>query len=195
MTADRQPSMFDDGAYPARLYDGTPPHERAATSHAAAVAILPSQGTLRRRVFELICAAEPRGLTDEQGIAISGMAANTWRPRRVELVQLGLIRHEGERRTSSGRMAQIWRACVVSANGDRRAATRRQIITHEAVQLVHKDPNVILGFEAGVRVLAVGRFADDDIDISCVHRADDVIGAAACARALRKIERDERGHT
>jgi hypothetical protein len=37
------------------------------------------------------------------------MNASTVRPRRIELARRGLIVEAGTRRTSSGRMAVIWR--------------------------------------------------------------------------------------
>lgn len=60
-------------------------------------------------------------------------------------------------------------------------------VPREAQQLVQEDPNVILGWERGIRVLAVGYFAEDDTDVHCVHKADDTVGARRCAEALREV--------
>jgi hypothetical protein len=49
------------------------------------------------------------GATDEEGLFASGFNVNTYRPRRVELVGLGLVRDSGERRlTQSRRRAIVW---------------------------------------------------------------------------------------
>lgn len=91
------------------LYDGTPPHEAASTSVAAAVAIEPNVNKLQRVVLEVITEMGSIGLTDEEGIDLTGLAANTWRPRRRELELLGLIRFTDEERlTRSGRRAKVW---------------------------------------------------------------------------------------
>lgn len=85
-----------------------PPTKRqSATSRAAADAIAPSAETLRQRVYEFIQASH--GATDEQISIGLGMNPSTARPRRVELVQRGLVVDSGERLlTASGRRAAVW---------------------------------------------------------------------------------------
>lgn len=94
--------------YPRELYQGSPPSEPVSTSEAAAASVKISANTMRARVLECIRKATVFGLTDEEGIDLTGMAANTWRPRRRELVLLGEIQTVGERRTRSGRLAKVW---------------------------------------------------------------------------------------
>lgn len=87
-----QPSLFD-----------APPRQRhSATSCAAAEAITPHLSRLQQRVLEFIRERGP--LTDNEGIAWSGIGASTYRPRRIELVRKGLVVACGERDGS-----QTWR--------------------------------------------------------------------------------------
>jgi DNA-binding IclR family transcriptional regulator len=66
----------------------------------------PKAGTLRAKVLEEI----KRGpKTDEQLIDALEMNPSTLRPRRVELVNLGLIEPDGTALTKSGRKALLWR--------------------------------------------------------------------------------------
>jgi DNA-binding IclR family transcriptional regulator len=80
------------------------------TSHAAAERILDAQPNLRRRVFNYIQSQQEWGATDEEVQRALGMNPSTERPRRVELVELGLVADSGSRRrTESGRAAVVWR--------------------------------------------------------------------------------------
>jgi hypothetical protein len=40
------------------------------------------------------------------------MAANTWRPRRIELLEAGLITRTGVRPGKSGRLMSVWSAAA-----------------------------------------------------------------------------------
>ena len=81
----------------------------SSTSEAAACAIKPTAGTLREVVLAVIRHAGLDGITDEEGIALTGMNASTYRPRRIECHEKGLIIDYGERRrTASGRSAVVW---------------------------------------------------------------------------------------
>ena len=78
------------------------------TSRLAALDVLPRTGTQRRRVYDYILRSG--GATDfeiQNGLGISG---NTERPRRVELVDGGLVADYGRRRREAGRLAIIWTA-------------------------------------------------------------------------------------
>jgi len=63
---------------------------------------------MQRRVLELL-RENPHGLTDEEQQAALAMNPSTQRPRRVELVRRGFVVEDGARKTSSGRMAAVWR--------------------------------------------------------------------------------------
>lgn len=90
----------------------TAPHSGSLTSHAAAVAIEPHLGPLEARVMTYLEAMGQFGATDEQMQEWLMMSANTQRPRRVALWRKGLIEPKGERRTRSGRRAQVWVAVL-----------------------------------------------------------------------------------
>ena len=88
----------------------TAPYARhSATSKAAAKAIAPVAGTQRALVLsEIKCMCE-YGRTDGELQAICGLAGDTVRPRRGELLKAGLIRDSGKtRKTASGRDAVVW---------------------------------------------------------------------------------------
>jgi len=82
--------------------------DHPATAHEAAAAILPRSGTLRRRVFDHIAAAGELGATDAEIQRELDMPGNTQRPRRVELIEAGLIIDSGRRRTEHGRRMIVW---------------------------------------------------------------------------------------
>lgn len=78
------------------------------TSLFAAASISMSKGIQRGQIMAALMEC-PNGLTDEQIQANLGISGNTSRPRRGELVKLGLVRDSGRRgKTSSGRNAIIW---------------------------------------------------------------------------------------
>lgn len=86
--------------------DVPPLFQRHSNTSAAAAASLTNAATLRERVYTAI--VDRRGLTDEEGIAITGIASSTYRPRRVELMNAGRIKAGGTRKTASGRTATVW---------------------------------------------------------------------------------------
>jgi len=79
------------------------------TAHAAATRAAPGSGKKRQQVYAAIRHGGPGGRTDEQIQIELGMNPSTQRPRRVELVEKGLVADSGQRRkTTSGRMAIVW---------------------------------------------------------------------------------------
>jgi hypothetical protein len=79
----------------------------SATSAAAADSLRPATlNAMQRRVYEFLAW---RPSTDEEIATELAMNPSTVRPRRIELAKRGLIVEAGTRRTSSGRMATIWR--------------------------------------------------------------------------------------
>lgn len=84
-----------------------PPSVPRATSEEAAERIAPRTNTLRARVYEFIKA---RGrATDEDIVKGLGLNPSTARPRRVELVEAGLVRDSGQvALTESRRRAVLW---------------------------------------------------------------------------------------
>jgi DNA-binding IclR family transcriptional regulator len=91
------------------LFAQRAPSNGTITSAAAADSLSPATlNAMQRRVLELL-AATPEGLTDEEMQRRLRMNPSTQRPRRGELLRRGLIEQAGTRRTTSGRMATIWR--------------------------------------------------------------------------------------
>lgn len=82
-------------------------------SIAAADEIAPSAASLRGQVYALLRAKGP--LTDEEIQELLHLGGSTERPRRVELVEMGLVIRDGVGTTRSGRSAAKWRAIIPEA--------------------------------------------------------------------------------
>lgn len=81
------------------------------TSKAAAREMRPKAKSIRQDVWFCIYRAGMLGRTDEEIQAELNISPNTSRPRRVELVHMGMVVDSGVRRkTSSGSKATVWRA-------------------------------------------------------------------------------------
>jgi hypothetical protein len=84
------------------------------TSRDAAKSIEPEAASLRGKVFKVLSVLRMytfNGLTDEEIQGFLDMNPSTERPRRIELVRLGLVEDSGQKRkTASGRLATVWRA-------------------------------------------------------------------------------------
>jgi hypothetical protein len=78
------------------------------TSRAAAKSVRGESDTQRRRVLALLMERGAFGATDEEIQNSLGLAGNTVRPRRGELIESGLVRQGGKRNTTSGRKAVVW---------------------------------------------------------------------------------------
>lgn len=88
---------------------GIPYQRHSRSSRAAARSIEPAAGTCQARVLAEVRLFPKFGLTDEEIQSRLGMSSSTERPRRVELVRLGLVRDSGFMRpTTSGRLAVLW---------------------------------------------------------------------------------------
>ncbi len=82
------------------LFEFPPYQGHSDTSFAAAIAIQPKTGTLRHKVLEYLRDC-PRGATDKEIQAGLDLGGSTQRPRRVELVEGGLVKDSGVRRDRS----------------------------------------------------------------------------------------------
>ena len=83
--------------------------QNSATSRAAAVKILATADTLRGDVYRFIVQFGDWGATDEEIQIGLRLNPSTQRPRRVELVEVGVIEDsQKKRRTASGRWAVVW---------------------------------------------------------------------------------------
>jgi transcription initiation factor IIE alpha subunit len=86
-----------------------PCQRHSPTSRQAAESVRPHLGALQQRVLDFI--RDRGGATDNEIIAGTGLSGSTVRPRRIELVQRGLVVDCGETRaTETGRKAVVWRA-------------------------------------------------------------------------------------
>lgn len=89
------------------------PHSK--TSKDAALRALPRVGTKRSILLEFLRGRGLVGATDEEMQTMVPMAANTQRPRRVELAQGLHIKDSGRtRKTISGDDAVVWCVAVAS---------------------------------------------------------------------------------
>lgn len=80
------------------------------TSNAAAVKVLPKTGTQRRAIFDaLVSAAHAGGATDPELSRHLGLSGNSVRPRRGELVEMGLVEDSGRTRLYAGNPHIVWR--------------------------------------------------------------------------------------
>lgn len=78
----------------------------SSTSKAAAMSMLEEAPSLRQKVYRLLCTEDH---TDYETSMMLNRPENSVRPRRVELVGLGLVEAVGERKGPSGRLATLWR--------------------------------------------------------------------------------------
>lgn len=91
------------------LFDFPPFQRHSETSKAAALAIAPRLNALQQRVLAKIKAAGTFGATDEELQGWLNLNPSTERPRRIELVEKGLVVDSGTtRKTRSGRLAVVW---------------------------------------------------------------------------------------
>lgn len=89
------------------FYDAPPPAQsHSETSRAAAEAIEPHVTAQQQQVLDALRAMGP--MTDEAIQRFTGLAANSERPRRIELWKRGLVQQRGEGVTRSGRRAVRW---------------------------------------------------------------------------------------
>lgn len=87
----------------------TPPSQRhSPESVAAAAAIKPRAESMQACVLAAIKAAGQAGLTDQEGMVETGFG-ESYRPRRIRLVELGLVVKAAEKRlTKHGNKAAVW---------------------------------------------------------------------------------------
>lgn len=112
-----QSSLFDP--YPTRRTENVKPNRYlgqtlspiqaqvdSPESVEAGIANMPNRGTQRARILGFLQEWGPS--TDEQLQDALGLPGSTERPRRVELLEQGLIEKVGVAKTKSGRSAALW---------------------------------------------------------------------------------------
>jgi hypothetical protein len=97
------------------LFAARPPAVKGSATSAMAADSLGTAtlNAMQRRVLDLL-RENAAGMTDEEQQVALAMNPSTQRPRRIELVRRGLVVEAGTRRTSSCRMAVVWRALAAS---------------------------------------------------------------------------------
>lgn len=86
-----------------------PAQQHSETSIAAAVAIAPQVNELQAIALGFFLQAGEQGLTDEQLSDLMRRGGSTARPRRIELVEKGLVRDSGRTRPGrSGKKMTVW---------------------------------------------------------------------------------------
>lgn len=106
--SDEQLPLPDPGANRIGKFSG-PDAGAPETQRASAILVYPRTGIARERVLRLIHLAGEWGVTDEEGMERLRMAANTYRPRRNELLNDGWVSESAmRRRTHSGTWAVAW---------------------------------------------------------------------------------------
>ena len=106
--------------------DRVPVQSHSKTSRQAGKEIKLAVGTLRSRVLAFLLQRGEHGATDGEMQAALSMNPSTQRPRRIELVNAGLVKDSGvKRKTESGRSAVVWVAVFIvkkeSAQNDGKA--------------------------------------------------------------------------
>jgi hypothetical protein len=96
------PLFPDDNVVPIAAWQ-----KHSATSKEAARKIQAKTPSLRDKV---LAALKWQPMTDEKLSLYLQMNPSTCRPRRIELVEMGLVESSGTALTTSGRRAQVWRA-------------------------------------------------------------------------------------
>ncbi len=101
------------------LFETAPYQAHSDTSKAAADEIADKLPALRGNVYRVIHMAGKEGVTDLDIEGELGIAGSTVRPRRIELLEMGLVVAAKEKkRTPSGRWAYAW---ISAANARKRA--------------------------------------------------------------------------
>ncbi len=110
--------------HPSPVTNETTPFERQSeTSQAAAESMAPLTGKLRLRIHGYLAKAGRNGRTTEEIEDALDLRHQTASPRVRELWQLGRIGTEMKRRTSSGRMANVWKIAKYCSNPEATVAT------------------------------------------------------------------------
>jgi hypothetical protein len=80
------------------------------TSFEAGVRVLPRLKEIQSKVYWYLRSIGPHGLADWEIENHFGDHGATYRTRRAELVDLGLVRDTGRTRTINGRKRKVWAA-------------------------------------------------------------------------------------
>lgn len=91
---------------------GLPYQPHSKTSRKTAEKMIGKVGSARWRIHGRLCELGNRGATDEELQLALNINPSTQRPRRIELLERGLIEDSGMiRKTRSGSKAVVWQVC------------------------------------------------------------------------------------
>lgn len=100
------------------LFDAPPPSQPTPTSQAAAESIQQVRSALGARVLAYLEQCGDHGATDREIATALSIDGNSGRPRRIELVRLGLAADSGRTRpTPRGRRSTVWVATITPTRG------------------------------------------------------------------------------
>lgn len=108
--SEKQNTLFDLGSPDLTpRYPAAPAQRHSETSQAAAEAISDHLNSLEAKVLAYFRGKGEAGATDEDAQDEIPMGGSTERPRRIRLVELGLLRDSGRTKPGrSGRKLTIW---------------------------------------------------------------------------------------
>ena len=105
----RMKDLFGDTPYnpkqPCQVTRASDP----ATSFAAGISAINNLKELQRIVYDVHC-GNPQGLTDYELEELCENHGSTYRTRRAELVEVGLLYDSGQTRLINGRKRIVWKA-------------------------------------------------------------------------------------
>ncbi len=112
----RLPYALSSGGRDRRSSDVPPSIRSSSTSRHAAARIAGISSKLGGRILDVLRDAGCLGLTDQELQELLCMTGDSERPRRVELVEEGLVVDSGSRRrTPGGRLAVVWIAVPIAS--------------------------------------------------------------------------------
>lgn len=90
------------------VYPSGPGHRGVSTSVRAAASVAPHVSASQQKILDFLAARKSAGGTFEEIMAGAKMSSGSVCGRMVELSNAKLVRHIGERPTSSGRAARVY---------------------------------------------------------------------------------------
>ena len=176
-----------------------PPYQaHSPTSQAAAEAVADA-GTKRQMVLDLLAAGD--GLTDEECQLALSMNPSTQRPRRVELVEMGLVRDSGRTRpTHSGREAVVWAVATEPVPVEPVLAAPDwwdDLFTEQVARLVFRhlpftEEDVLTVVSAAADMLLLHPDSDEAQAVN--QRAGELLASLEAQGVTKRTGRSVRGH-
>lgn len=122
----------------------------SSTSKAAAASIVGSLNAQQSRVQAALAKAGLHGMTDQEMQRSLGMAENTQRPRRIELMDRGLVIDSGrKRKTISKRNATVWilRKYLPNVSPQPPRKRRKEVVETQSIQEIRMRRKAIAAIQ------------------------------------------------